>query len=82
MHSVRLKLVAVLWLSAGTAFAGTFTSTFNSPTQAGLNITGSGTLVDGTTWTPVVANNMLMLTTNVNSSSAGAATVSAHVGLG
>lgn len=64
MHSRRRRLVAVLLLSSGTAFAGTFTSTFNNPTQAGLNLTGQGTLSDGSTWTPVVANNSLMLTTN------------------
>lgn len=67
MHSARMRLVAVLLLSGGTAFAGTFTSTFNNPNQAGLNIVGQGTLSDGSTWTPVIANNSLMLTTNAGS---------------
>ena len=68
MRNVWIKPVAVLLLSGGAAFAGSFTSTFNNPAQAGLNLTGTGTLPDGvTSWMPVVANSTLMLTTNAGS---------------
>jgi hypothetical protein len=67
MKTPILKTLAVLVLSGAAACAGTFTNAFNDPNNtAGTTVAGSGTLSDGSAFTPVIANNYLVITTNQN----------------
>jgi hypothetical protein len=67
MKTPILKALAVLVLSGAAACAGTFTNAFNDPNNtAGTTVAGSGTLSDGSAFTPVIANNYLVITTNQN----------------
>jgi hypothetical protein len=68
MRNLIPKAVMAVMLSGVTTFAGSFTNSLANPNQTtGLNITGTGTLADGSSWTPIVANGALMLTTNAGS---------------
>jgi hypothetical protein len=48
--------------------AGSFTNNFSNPDNtSGFMLNGSGSLLDGSAWMPVIANNAVMLSTNAGS---------------
>jgi hypothetical protein len=67
MKTHILKALTALVLSGAAACAGTFTNAFNDPNNtAGTTFAGSGTLSDSSAFSPVIASNYLVLTTNQN----------------
>ena len=67
MKTHILKALTALVLSGAAACAGTFTNAFNDPNNiTGTTFAGSGTLSDGSAFSPVIASNYLVLTTNQN----------------
>ncbi len=67
MQKSKVTLLAVLLLSGATAFAGSFSTDFSNPNPSGWTPNAVGTLPDGTVWLPMVANGVLVLTSNANS---------------